>query len=87
MVGRLQKLTIDIACLPVNGRDGWCERRRMTGNLDGREAGELAASIHAYVLISMHNDMFAANHVPLESSPISSTAPNPRQQCHWLQPL
>ena len=62
LVDRLKGASVDIACLPVNGRDFWREHRGIIGNLDAREAAELAATIGADVLIPMHNDMFAANH-------------------------
>jgi L-ascorbate metabolism protein UlaG (beta-lactamase superfamily) len=86
LVERLRKQSIDIACLPVNGRDGWRERRGMTGNLDGREAAELAAAIAADVLIPMHNDMFAANHVTPAVLADFLDRTYPRQKYHWLQP-
>jgi L-ascorbate metabolism protein UlaG (beta-lactamase superfamily) len=86
LVERLQKHAIDIACLPVNGRDGWRERRGMIGNLDGREAAELAAATSADVLIPMHNDMFAANHVSPAVLADFLDRTYPRQKYHWLQP-
>lgn len=86
LVERLRKQSIDIACLPVNGRDGWRERRGMIGNLDGREAAELAAAIGADVLIPMHNDMFAANHVTPAVLADFLDRTYPRQKYHWLQP-
>src|SRR4029077_12332985 len=51
LVDRLQKRSVDVACLPVNGRDFWRERRGIIGNLDARESAELAATIGADVLI------------------------------------
>lgn len=86
LVERLRKHSIDIACLPVNGRDGWRERRGMIGNLDGREAAELAVAVNADVLIPMHNDMFAANHVTPAILADFLDRAYPRQRCHWLQP-
>jgi len=86
LVERLRKQPIDIACLPVNGRDGWRERRGMIGNLDGREAAELAVAIGADVLIPMHNDMFAANHVTPAILADFLDRTYPRQKYHWLQP-
>jgi len=86
LVERLRKQPVDIACLPVNGRDGWRERRGMIGNLDGREAGELAVAIGADVLIPMHNDMFAANHVSPAVLADCLDRTYPRQKYHWLQP-
>jgi L-ascorbate 6-phosphate lactonase len=86
LVERLRQSVIDIACLPVNGRDGWRERRGMIGNLDGREAAELAATIGADVLIPMHNDLFAANHVTPAVLADCLDRTYPRQKYHWLQP-
>jgi L-ascorbate metabolism protein UlaG (beta-lactamase superfamily) len=86
LVERLRASPIDIACLPVNGRDGWRERRGMIGNLDGREAAELAVAIEADVLIPMHNDMFAANHVSPAILADFLDRVHPRQKYHWLQP-
>ena len=86
LVERLRTHSIDIACLPVNGRDGWRERRGMIGNLDGREAAELAAAVNADVLIPMHNDMFAANHLSPAILADFLDRTYPRQKYHWLQP-
>ena len=77
---------IDLACLPVNGRDGWRERLGMTGNLDGAEALELAQRLHADVLIPMHNDLFKVNHVSNAILADLAERRAPRQKVHWLQP-
>ena len=78
--------TIDLACLPVNGRDGWRERVGMIGNLDGAEALGLTKRIHADVLIPMHNDLFQANHVNPAVLADLADRMAPRQKIHWLQP-
>jgi L-ascorbate metabolism protein UlaG (beta-lactamase superfamily) len=57
----LQALHVDVALLPINGRDPTREARNIVGNLDHIEAVRLAAGIGADVLIPMHYDMFAAN--------------------------
>ena len=77
---------IDIACLPVNGRDGWRERMGMIGNLDGAEALELCKRLNADVLIPMHNDLFAVNHVNMSILADLVDRKAPRQKVHWLQP-
>jgi L-ascorbate metabolism protein UlaG (beta-lactamase superfamily) len=77
---------IDLACLPVNGRDGWRERMGLIGNLDGAEALELAARLHTDVLIPMHNDLFAVNHVNISILADLIDRKAPRQKIHWLQP-
>ena len=61
MVERLQNLEIDVALLPINGRDWFRERHGIIGNMDEREAAYLANAIGAKVLVPMHYDMFAGN--------------------------
>jgi L-ascorbate 6-phosphate lactonase len=58
---RLAALTVDVALLPINGRDPAREAEGIVGNLDEEEAVQLAASIDTDVLVPMHYDMFAAN--------------------------
>jgi L-ascorbate 6-phosphate lactonase len=86
LVDRLRGSRIDLACLPVNGRDYWREQRGIIGNLDGPEAAELAATIGADVLIPMHNDMFALNHASPAVLADFLDRRYPRQKYHWLQP-
>ena len=77
--------TIDIALLPINGRDFFREQRDIVGNLWPLEAVQLADRIGARVLIGTHNDMFAGNRI--SSGMLYDTrdqfAPNLR--CHTLQ--
>jgi L-ascorbate 6-phosphate lactonase len=61
MVERLAPLGIDVALLPINGRDWFRERHGIIGNMDEREAAYLAHAIGARVLVPMHYDMFAGN--------------------------
>ena len=63
MIERLRPHTIDLAFLPINGRDFQRESPPYTlvGNLHPAEALYLAESIGARALIPMHNDMFALN--------------------------
>lgn len=86
LVARLKRQRVDLACLPVNGRDFWRESRGMIGNLDACEAAELAATIGADVLIPMHNDMFALNHANPAILADVLDRHHPRQKYHWLQP-
>jgi len=53
--------SIDIACLPVNGRDKKREEMGIVGNLTGHEAYALAKEIGSRMLIPMHNDLFLFN--------------------------
>jgi L-ascorbate 6-phosphate lactonase len=57
----LRDLSVEIAMLPINGRDGKREARGIVGNLSEREAAWLANSIGADIIIPMHYDLFARN--------------------------
>ena len=57
----LGTLGIDVALLPINGRDAERQARGIVGNLDHREAAWLASRIDAGLLIPMHYDLFARN--------------------------
>jgi L-ascorbate metabolism protein UlaG (beta-lactamase superfamily) len=57
----LRDLEIDVAMLPINGRDAAREARGIVGNLSEREAAWLAAAIGAEVVLPMHYDLFARN--------------------------
>lgn len=61
MVEHLRSLQIDIALLPINGRSYFREQQGLVGNMDEREAADLAVAIGVKVLIPVHYDMFAAN--------------------------
>jgi len=55
---RLRPYQIDVAILPINGAD---PRRRVAGNLNGREAATLGHAMGARVVIPCHFDMFEFN--------------------------
>lgn len=57
----LAPLGIDVALLPINGRDAEREARGIVGNLDHREAAWLASRIGVGVVVPMHHDLFARN--------------------------
>jgi L-ascorbate 6-phosphate lactonase len=52
---------IDIALLPINGRDYFREEHGLIGNLSVREAVQFAVRIGATVLVPTHWDGFAGN--------------------------
>ena len=58
MAERLRPAAVDLALLPINGR---APERRVSGNLDGEEAAELAAAIGARCVVPCHYEMFAFN--------------------------
>lgn len=51
----------DVAFLPINGNR---PERRVAGNLDGREAAELAHRVNARLIIPCHYGMFEFNTAP-----------------------
>src|SRR5258706_7743604 len=61
LLERLRQLAVDIALLPINGRSYFREQQDLVGNMDEREAADLAAAAGIPVLIPLHYDMFAAN--------------------------
>ena len=58
MAERLRPFTVDVALLPINGA---LPERRVAGNLNGREAAELALDIEARLVVPCHYEMFAFN--------------------------
>jgi L-ascorbate metabolism protein UlaG (beta-lactamase superfamily) len=58
MAERLRPRAVDLALLPINGR---APERRVSGNLDGREAAQLARDIGARWVVPCHYEMFAFN--------------------------
>ena len=61
MVERLKPLRVDVALIPINGRDWFREQRNIIGNTDHREAADLGHAIGADTIVPMHYDMFAGN--------------------------
>lgn len=61
LVDILEPLKIDVALLPINGRSFFREQKDLVGNMDARDALELAEKIGARLLIPMHYDAFPYN--------------------------
>ncbi len=61
LVDILKPLSIDVALLPINGRSYFREQRDLVGNMDERDAFELAEHIGAGLLIPIHYDAFPYN--------------------------
>ena len=57
-VETLKRWKIDIAILPINGRD---PQRGVAGNFTGQEAAELGKAVGAGLVIPCHYEMFAFN--------------------------
>lgn len=60
MVETLRHWSIDLALLPINGRD---PKRGVAGNLTGAEAAQLGKAIGAKLVIPCHYEMFEFNTV------------------------
>lgn len=58
LVPALLPFRVDLALLPINGNR---PERRVAGNLDGRQAAQLAHDIGARCVIPCHYDLFAFN--------------------------
>jgi L-ascorbate 6-phosphate lactonase len=61
LADELRPFGVDVALLPVNGRDNRRERAGVLGNLNAREAADLAVAIGARILVPMHYDMVRGN--------------------------
>jgi L-ascorbate metabolism protein UlaG (beta-lactamase superfamily) len=63
LVAALEPLDVEVALLPINGRDSEREAMGIVGNMDAREAVELALRIGARTLVPYHWDAVAGNTV------------------------
>jgi L-ascorbate 6-phosphate lactonase len=76
---------IDIACLPVNGRDKKREALGMVGNLLPEEALHLAQSLGIDLVIPMHNDLFRVNQLDPQSIVELARRDFPDQKVKWMK--
>ncbi len=58
MTDLLKPFHLDVALLPINGND---PAREVAGNLNSKEAADLAKAVHAGSVIPCHYDMFTFN--------------------------
>jgi L-ascorbate metabolism protein UlaG (beta-lactamase superfamily) len=63
LLSTLPPLGVEIALLPINGRDAERESRGIVGNMSAAEAVELALEIGASSVVPYHWDGFAGNTV------------------------
>lgn len=77
---RLGKWKIDLALLPINGRD---PARGVAGNFSGEEAAQLGKQIQAGVVVPCHYEMFEFNTVSTKG--FVNTAQGIRQEYRLLR--
>lgn len=58
---RLRELRVEVALLPINGRDAERESRDLVGNLTEEEAAELVRDAGIAIAVPMHYELFAHN--------------------------
>ncbi|WP_019586114.1 MBL fold metallo-hydrolase [Deinococcus apachensis] len=61
LIEALSAWRIDVAFLPINGRDYFRTRRGIVGNMGVREAAELAEVLNVGLVVPTHYDLFAGN--------------------------
>jgi len=61
LAGKLRRWSLDVALLPINGRDAKRLAAGCIGNMTYQEATDLAGAIRPRLTIPTHYDMFAAN--------------------------
>ena len=58
---RLRTWQLDVAFLPINGRDAVRYRANVMGNMTYQEAADLAGGLEPGLVVPTHYDMFASN--------------------------
>ena len=61
LLHELSSRAVDVALLPINGRDYFREEAGLVGNMGVREAVQLAVRTGIRTLVPMHWDLFAGN--------------------------
>ncbi len=84
MVERIREAQVDALLAPINGRDYFRTRRDIIGNLDVREAADLAAAAGVKLLIPAHWDLFAGNAENPGRLFEYLARVHPEQPCHYM---
>lgn len=61
LIETVRSQSIDLAMLPINGRDYFRNERSIVGNMNYREAAEFAYTAGFETVIPLHYDIFAGN--------------------------
>ncbi len=82
----LEGVRIDVAFLPINGRDFFREADGIVGNTDIREAVELAERLDVGLTVPVHYDLFAFNGADPGQFVTALRARNPARRTTLLTP-
>ena len=85
LIEAISRYRLDLALLPVNGRDYFREQQDIVGNLSPREIAHLCRQLAPRVLIPIHNDLFAENRVNPAELVMELERVVPMQRFHFLQ--
>ncbi len=61
LIGLLKDTPLDLAFVPINGRDYFRTRANLVGNTDHREAANLAEELDIRVIVPTHYDLIEGN--------------------------
>jgi L-ascorbate metabolism protein UlaG (beta-lactamase superfamily) len=75
---------IDLGMLPINGRDYFRTSRGIVGNMNVREAAELAKLAHMDTVIPLHYDLFTGNSEKPGNFVQELYERYPEQKCHVM---
>ncbi len=84
LVERLRQHRVDVLLAPINGRDYFRTAKNIIGNLDPREAADLAAAAGVKLLIPGHWDLFVHNAVNPGHLFEYLAQHHPEQSCHYM---
>ncbi|MBE6601479.1 MAG: MBL fold metallo-hydrolase [Ruminococcaceae bacterium] len=85
--GLIERLkNVDVALLPINGRDYFRNKNDIIGNFNCEEAVTLAKEINAGLLVPLHHDLYEVNRVSPASFVTTLMALNPTQPYHIFAP-
>lgn len=77
---------VDVAILPINGRDAQRNANDIIGNMDSREAVYLADRIGAALLIPVHHDLYEVNKADPAELVAAVEAVAPKQNYRFFAP-
>ncbi|NBD23370.1 MBL fold metallo-hydrolase [Paenibacillus glycinis] len=86
LIAALGGYRIDIGMLPINGRDIFRNRRGIDGNMNAREAADLAADVGMSTVVPLHFDMYMNNSEGITGFVGEMFDRHPGRKYHIFQP-